>query len=283
MVSSLKIAKLLSIFYSMSDIYRDKNGIISFKQQLRNEALRGAVTVTEEKIVLKLMGIEKANTIKSSECARLNNILNIVEYCSTMNLDKSSLYNYINGEFKLGRINQENKELLLETFNTTARDAKMAKEPERRPETRYLTLEQIKKCCYIVTVYDKNNFGWNEEKVFDPTCVNFEFMLQDREVLKAIKDGHYTISGVDGFTVDRQMIDVENTPLSVGRTRKRISAKIDPQEIIQAEQVMQYVDKYNSKLWLTSQSKNNSSKVNIDENKIAVAKKTGNIFSLFKR
>lgn len=60
MVSSLKIAKLLSIFYSMSDIYRDKNGIISFKQQLRNETLRGAVTVIEEKNSVKAYGYRKS-------------------------------------------------------------------------------------------------------------------------------------------------------------------------------------------------------------------------------
>ena len=98
MNDALKIARLLSIFVSMTGLVKSKEKTISFKNQLRNEVMQGRVTPSEESIVLKLMGIEKANTISREDDHRLYNILNIVELCTSINMTKSEIYNYINGE-----------------------------------------------------------------------------------------------------------------------------------------------------------------------------------------
>ena len=79
MNDALKIARLLSIFVSMTGLVKSKEKTISFKNQLRNEVMQGRVTPSEESIVLKLMGIEKANTISREDDPRLYNILNIVD------------------------------------------------------------------------------------------------------------------------------------------------------------------------------------------------------------
>lgn len=284
MNNSLRIAKILSIFVDMTGLCRLKNETISFKQQLHNEVIQKRVTANEERIVLQLMGIEKANTINREDDPRLINILNIVELCTSVNMDKADIYNYINGEFKTGRINQSNRDLLMEAFNVTYQDAKKTIEPERKPEIKYYTLEEIKAKGWTVTVYKDKNRNIETAKQFWSHDASFTFMMQDKEILDRIKVGYYDIDG-DGEKIRvRQYIDRDHTPMTTVVMTKKIDARIDPQEIMQAERVLKYVNKYDSNLWMPQQIRNDSTvKIGIDKNKITEANRTGNIFKLFKR
>lgn len=271
MNNSLVIAKLLSIFANMTGFCRNKQLTESFKIQLENEVKCGNVTRNEQHIVLALLGIERASTIKVEEDPRLLNILNIVELCTSIDMTIAETYNYINNEFKLGRINAYNRELLLEAFNVRYKDIK---ETEYKTDegTKYYTLDDIREHGWTIIIYDGKNRSLDKAQQFWSRSADYTLMMQNHWVVKNIKEGNYSI-----FCADKKLGDYMTT--------KTINGQIHPMEIMQAEQVLTYVNKYDDHLWFGSNiDKDDKIKLNIDRNKrIEEAKRTGNIFKLFKR
>lgn len=284
MNDALKISNILSIFFSMTGLCKNKEKTISFKQQLQNEVYQGRVSPNEQTIVLKLLGIEKANTISREDDPRLYNIFNIFELCTSIEMDKSQIYNYVNGEFKTGRINQNNRDLILEAFNVRYTDTKNCNQTDsRQGNVKYCTLEEILNNGWTIIVYDGNNRSLEKAEQFNRYTGGFSFMLQDPKILKNVKAGNYKIFEIGEKIKIRQYIDRETTPLSTFYMSEDIEVQIDPQEIIQAETVLQYKQKYNTNLWLFKQDNKDKTNIRIDKDKIAEAQRTGNIFKLFRR
>lgn len=284
MNNTLVIAKLLSIFANMTGFNKHKPSTESFKMQLENEVRCGNVTRNEQHIVLALLGIERASTIKIEEDPRLLNILNIVELGTSIDMTIAEMYNYINNEFKLGRINAYNRELLLDAFNIKYKDIK---ETEIKTENgvKYYTLDEIRDHSWTVIVYNGKDRRIENAKQFWSKDASYTFMMQHPSIVKNIKEGNYEIFG-EGETIKiRQYYDRDNTPMEKVAMTKTINARIHPMEIAQAEKVLQYVNKYDDHLWFGANiDKDNKVKINIDKNKrIEEAKRTGNIFKMFRR
>ena len=271
MNNALKITNILSIFLNMTGLCKNKEKTISFKKQLQNEVFQGRVLPSEEKIVLKLLGIEKANTISKEDDPRIYNIFNIFELCTSLDMNKSQIYNYVNGEFKTGRINQSNRDLILEAFNVTYADTRNSKQTEVIKQTvvKYYTLEEILNNGWTIIVYENNNRDIEKAKQFNRYTGGFTFMMQDAKIIKNIKEGNYRIFKSGEKIKVRQYIDRENTPKQTFYTTEDVEAQIDPQEIIQAETVLQYKQRYDTNLWLFKQSSNkDGSNIKIDKNKV---------------
>lgn len=284
MNNTMVIAKLFYIFADMTGFSKYKPSTESFKVQLENEVRCGNVTRNEQHIVLALLGIEKASTIKIEDDPRLFNILNILELGTSMNMTISEMYNYINNEFKLGRINSYNRELLLEAFNIRYKDIKETEE-KLDSGVKYYTLDEIREHGWTIVIYNGKDRRLENAQQFWSREMRYSLMMQDPWVVKNIKDGNYEIIG-EGKTIRvRQYYDREHTPMEKVTLSKTINVQIHPMEITQAEKVLQYVNKYNDHLWFGSNiDKDNKIKLNIDKTKrIEEAKKTGNIFKLFKR
>ena len=112
MNNTMVIAKLFSIFANMTGFNKHKPSTESFKVQLENEVRCGNVTRNEQHIVLALLGIERASTIKIEEDPRLLNILNIIELGTSINMTISELYNFLSN-LKLNKEQAKIAELIL--------------------------------------------------------------------------------------------------------------------------------------------------------------------------
>ena len=145
-------------------------------------------------------------------------------------------------------------------------------------------MEEIYNHGWSIIIYDGNNRDLEKSKQFWSHDARFKTMLQDPMILANIKANNYKIFGEGKNIRVREYIDRENTPMSTVIMPKDIDARIDPQEIAQAEMVMRYNQKYNENLWMLKQaSKNDTSNIKIDKNKLAEVSKIGDIFKLFKR